>query len=51
MLHSFTGGVDGGNPYAGLIADKQGTLYGTTFGGGRISGYPGAGTVFKLTLH
>jgi uncharacterized repeat protein (TIGR03803 family) len=36
---------DGGEPLAGLIADRQGALYGTTFGGGAA----GRGTVFKLT--
>jgi uncharacterized repeat protein (TIGR03803 family) len=43
-LYSFTGGSDGFNPGAGLIADKQGALYGTTQFGG--TGY---GTVFRLT--
>jgi uncharacterized repeat protein (TIGR03803 family) len=43
VLYSFTGGADGANPYAGLIRDKAGNLYGTTSSGG--SGY---GTVFKL---
>jgi uncharacterized repeat protein (TIGR03803 family) len=36
---------NGQAPFAGLIADKRGALYGTTYYGG--SG--GAGTVFKLT--
>lgn len=45
ILYSFHGGSDGANPYAGLIFDKNGALYGTTSGGG----YNGAGTVFKLT--
>ena len=45
VLHAFTGGSDGGNPEAGLIADSQGNLYGTTYQGG-ASGY---GTVFELT--
>jgi uncharacterized repeat protein (TIGR03803 family) len=35
---------DGAAPIAGLIADEQGTLYGTTLSGGSS----GAGTVFKL---
>ncbi len=45
VLHSFAGGSgDGANPYAGLIIDSAGNLYGTTeFGGG-----PGCGVVFKL---
>jgi uncharacterized repeat protein (TIGR03803 family) len=38
VLHSFTGGftggLDGGIPFAGLIRDAAGNLYGTTFWGG-----------------
>jgi uncharacterized repeat protein (TIGR03803 family) len=45
VLYSFTGGSDGGAPEAGLIADNQGALYGTTSSGGTGN----AGTVFKLT--
>ncbi|MGA3210889.1 MAG: Ig-like domain repeat protein [Terriglobales bacterium] len=30
VLYSFTGASDGGGPYAGLIFDSQGNLYGTT---------------------
>ena len=45
VLHSFTGGSDGGYPYPGLIEDPAGDLYGTTFSGGST----GSGTVFKLT--
>jgi uncharacterized repeat protein (TIGR03803 family) len=43
-LYSFTGDPDGSNPYAGLVRDAAGNLYGTTFSGGG-SGY---GTVFKV---
>jgi uncharacterized repeat protein (TIGR03803 family) len=45
VLHTFTGGKDGGGPLAGLTFDAAGNLYGTT------SGINGAGrsTVFKLT--
>ena len=45
VLHVFTGGSDGASPSAGLIADSNGNLYGTTVWGG-ASGY---GTVFELT--
>jgi uncharacterized repeat protein (TIGR03803 family) len=45
VLHSFTRGSDGGNPYAGLIFDKKWNLYGTTEQGGGNS----EGTVFKVT--
>jgi len=44
VLYSFTGGVDGGVPAAGLIRDEAGNLYGTTSAGGSS----GAGVVFKL---
>lgn len=45
VLHSFTGGDDGANPYAGVILDAAGNLYGTSLRGG-CAGY---GVVFKLT--
>ncbi len=44
VLKSFNGS-DGSHPYAGLIADSAGALYGTTSYGGSS----GVGTVFKLT--
>jgi len=44
ILHSFTGGADGGNPN-GLTLGPDGTLYGTNTEGGANGG----GTVFALT--
>ena len=44
VLHSFTGSPDGAQPYAGLVMDNSGNLYGTTENGG-ASGF---GTVFKV---
>jgi uncharacterized repeat protein (TIGR03803 family) len=44
VLHSFAGGSDGENPFASLIFDAEGNLYGTTWSGG--SG--GYGTVYKV---
>lgn len=45
VLHNFTGSsTDGSLPYAGLIRDGLGNLYGTTYQGG----FYGPGTVFKL---
>jgi len=34
VLYSFTGGNDGGTPFAGLLRATNGTLYGTTYNGG-----------------
>jgi uncharacterized repeat protein (TIGR03803 family) len=43
-VYNFTGSPDGVYPYAGLIEDSQGNLYGTTAYGGAY----GYGTVFKV---
>ena len=42
-LYSFTGSPDGAEPYAGVIMDKSGALYGTTYTGGS-----GSGTVYTF---
>jgi len=49
VLYRFTGGTNGTAPFAGLIRDKDGNLYGTTTaGGGSGCGGSGCGTVFKV---
>lgn len=50
VLHSFNyNGQDGSAPFAGLISDAAGNLFGTTSGGGRYgTGNGGDGTVFAL---
>ena len=45
VLYSFTGGADGSEPFAGLVMDQAGNLYGTTRSGGSSD----AGTVFELS--
>ncbi len=45
VLYTFTGGVDGGQPYAGVIFDSAGNLYGVT----QFGGASGQGTMFQLT--
>ena len=44
VLHSFTGYPDGAHPYAGLVMDSSGNLYGTSENGGAY----GAGTTFEI---
>jgi uncharacterized repeat protein (TIGR03803 family) len=52
VLYNFMGGADGSGPFAPLIQDSAGSLYGTTeFGGDpscKLSPTIGCGTVFKL---
>ena len=45
ILHVFGGSGDGAFPWGGLVFDRSGNLYGTTFSGGAN----GVGTVFKVT--
>jgi uncharacterized repeat protein (TIGR03803 family) len=46
-LYKFKSGTDGDSPWAGVIFDQAGNLYGTTLVGG--DGIISYGTVFKLT--
>jgi uncharacterized repeat protein (TIGR03803 family) len=54
VIHTFSGGGDGGVPDAGLIVDGAGNLYGATAVGGRsepscnYAGASGCGIIFKL---
>ena len=45
VLHTFRGASDGQNPVGGVVLDKAGNLYGTTFDGG----VNGGGTVYELS--
>jgi uncharacterized repeat protein (TIGR03803 family) len=44
ILHTFQTGPSGNQPYAGVVMDKEGNLYGTTDGGGSS----GCGVIYKL---
>jgi len=46
VLHSFTGGADGANPYGGTLIDVDGNLYGMTFAGGASQ----AGVIYRLSI-
>jgi uncharacterized repeat protein (TIGR03803 family) len=47
VIHTFTGGADGGGPEGGLMMDAAGNLYGTTYGYEQPCGSQ-CGTVFKM---
>jgi len=46
VLHTFTGGPDGGTPYTGVIFGPEGQLYGATAFGGQAN----VGVVFEIKL-
>jgi uncharacterized repeat protein (TIGR03803 family) len=49
VLYSFKSASGGYNPVAGLVIDKNGNLYGTTYyGGGTRCDGDGCGVAFKL---
>jgi uncharacterized repeat protein (TIGR03803 family) len=49
VLYSFSGGIDGAQPYKGVTLDSHGDLYGTTVTGGTGRCEGGCGVVYKLT--
>jgi uncharacterized repeat protein (TIGR03803 family) len=50
VLYRFTGGADGGDPFAGVIRDSAGNLYGTTSAGGTTGCFiGGCGVVYKVS--
>jgi uncharacterized repeat protein (TIGR03803 family) len=58
VLHTFTGGADGGIPQGQLVRDEEGNLYGTTLMGGQFNGTvceayfaQGCGVIFKIDRH
>jgi uncharacterized repeat protein (TIGR03803 family) len=48
VLHAFEAGKDGSHPFAGVIRDGKGNLYGTTSEGGKNDACVSCGTVFKI---
>ncbi len=49
-LYEFTGTLDGGGPYGPVTIGPDGSLYGSTVGGGESTGCPsGCGAVYSLT--
>ena len=49
VLYSFTGGIDGGEPYKGVTLDRKGNLYGTAVTGGSGNCEGGCGVAYKLS--
>jgi uncharacterized repeat protein (TIGR03803 family) len=49
VMYAFTGGPDGGSPYAGVVLDAAGNLYGTTYLGGMYARATNLGVVYKVS--
>ncbi len=49
VLHAFRGDADGSGPYGGVVLDREGNIYGTTYYGGTSSKCSdGCGTIYKI---
>ena len=51
VIHTFTGGSDGAQPYASVTLGGPGTLYGTAYAGGLSGCSGGCGVAFKMTQY
>jgi uncharacterized repeat protein (TIGR03803 family) len=49
VLHTFTGGADGAQPYSEVTFDQAGNMYGTASSGGSLNCNSGCGVVYKMT--
>ncbi len=48
-LHDFTGGTDGAKPFAGVIVDAKGNVWGAASAGGSAQSPGGYGTLFIIS--
>jgi uncharacterized repeat protein (TIGR03803 family) len=50
LLHAFRGGFDGSGPIPGVVLDKSGNVYGTTYNGGTSKNgcFNACGTVYRI---
>ena len=48
-LYSFTGGSDGATPFAGVVVDAQGNIWGAASTGGSAAAPGGYGTLFVIS--
>jgi uncharacterized repeat protein (TIGR03803 family) len=48
ILHNFTGGADGATPYAGVVVDGVGNIWGASSSGGSAMAPGGYGTLFVI---
>ena len=48
-LHDFTGGADGASPYAGVLVDSKGNVWGAAAAGGSAAAPGGYGVIFIIS--